>query len=117
MTLGLRDRAHARTSDPDTSQDVARGVSLDLRLRQQAVFEVFKHAGTIVLLDEEMIEYYNAFREDEGWPEQGDSGLRTRRKEIFDAGLLRKGPKKRMKTGNKGYTYTLSDEGRKAASL
>lgn len=114
MTLDLRDRAAARRNDPDTSHTAAQGASIDLRERQRAVLMIFKDAGSLVLLDEELIEYYLAIREDEGWPDQQASGIRTRRKELFDAGLLRQGPKKRMSTGNKGYTYTLSDEGRKA---
>ena len=79
--------SRARRSDPSTSHAAARSVT-GLRLRQQAVLNVFvllRH-----LTDEEMIAaYYDAtLRNPDAYPRQTASGLRTRRSELVRAGYL-----------------------------
>ena len=80
-------RARARTSDPDTSHWAAASVG-PLRPNQRAVLTLLRNhpAG---LTDEEMVERYQESRRGNPHvPAQTSSGLRTRRKELVDAGLV-----------------------------
>jgi hypothetical protein len=79
--------ARARSTDPMTSHAAAASVG-DLRPNQRAVLGLLRcHPGG--LTDEQMVVHYQDSRR--GHPEvpaQTESGLRTRRKELVDAGLV-----------------------------
>jgi len=85
-------RAVARSSDPSTSWDAARQLG-DLRESQKEVFALFDQPMT----DEE-IEIKAASLE----VRQQPSGLRTRRRELVDLGLLHDtGGRRQNKNGNR----------------
>ncbi len=82
--LSLEDRAHARRTDPDTSHQAAASISVDdLRESQRRVWRVIHNWGP--LTDTDLCRLY---RETVPAPKQSDSGLRTRRRELVDAGLV-----------------------------
>ena len=77
--------ANARRTDPSTSHEAARSIR-DVPLNQRAVFDVLGAFGP--LIDEDLISHYD--RSVVMWnnPQQSDSGIRTRRKELVDMGLV-----------------------------
>lgn len=82
-------RAVARTSDPWTSHAAARSITEEqLRDSQRAVLDAFRQYGA--LHHEALIELYEYARVNDGkpWPRQSESGLRTRTKELRDAGFI-----------------------------
>ena len=79
----------ARATDPDTSWQAARSVG-ELRPRQAAVLELLAdHDG---LTDEDIARLYVG-------PRQSPSGLRTRRRELVDMGLV-------VDSGRRGVTVS-----------
>ena len=77
-------KANARRSDPDTSHAAARSLSSDkLRESQEAVLS-------------------NVYK----GPPQSPSGLRTRRRELVDRGLMEDtGIRKKLPTGRRGIVW------------
>ena len=76
-------RAFARKEDPETSHDAADSLPSDrIRESQQNVLEVFRTHGRMT--DTELIEAYSLTDR----PKQSSSGLRTRRSELVDRGLV-----------------------------
>ena len=77
--------AHARTTDPRTSRDAAASVDV----------HADRYRGILHLLigepmsDEQLWCHYTAYQAAYGWPQQSPSGLRTRRRELVDAGYVR----------------------------
>lgn len=92
--LGLTDRdnigtgqARARRDDPDTSHAAAASISPDeLRASQRAVLDCFDRYGP--MHDELFVARYEEIRDAHGWPSQSVSGLRSRRDELVDGGLM-----------------------------
>lgn len=83
----LAAEARARFTDPTTSHAAARSLSEDdLRGSQRAVLACLRVYGPGS--DSTISGRYAARREAHGWPRQSPSGLRTRRKELADAGLI-----------------------------
>jgi hypothetical protein len=78
----------ARSTDPDTSQEAARNIRLTMTVKRMAVLEAVRLAGPITDLG--LADYYRAQRVAKGWPEQSDSGLRTRRSELVDLGKVQR---------------------------
>lgn len=78
----LFETAHARRTDPETSHAAAASVT-DLRTRQQAVLSALWQLGPVT--DEVLVEKYPTL-----WPglPQSPSGIRTRRSELCDLGLV-----------------------------
>lgn len=79
--------AVARRTDPETSHAAARSVA-DLTGKQQAVLDLLRASGPMT--DEQLID---AYRQSAGlssalWPEQSESGIRTRRSELARRGLV-----------------------------
>lgn len=77
-------RTRARPSDPHTSHDAA--MSLDARFVRQsqaAILRVLREHGP--LTDSALIDCYRASREQ---PAQSDSGIRSRRAELCEVGLV-----------------------------
>jgi hypothetical protein len=75
--------AHARAGDRPTSHEAAASIR-DLTARQVAVLDCLRRfpAGAA---DVEWIAEYKNLRWAANWPPQSDSGLRTRRAELFTA--------------------------------
>jgi hypothetical protein len=85
--LGLEGEARARTTDPWTSHAAARSIPPDkLRASQRAVHECFMTYGP--MWHDDLVETYEKRRDWKGWPRQSESGLRTRTKELRDAGYI-----------------------------
>ena len=84
------ERAHARRSDPLTSHAAAASITPDqLRASHVAVLAVFRRVGA--MHDERLLAAYADVTLLHGTigPRQSPSGLRTRRRELVDLGLLR----------------------------
>lgn len=75
----------ARTSDPDTSHEAAASVRrvADTHAALLALFALYP-----AMTDEQMLDHYTSLRTIMGWPRQSPSGLRTRRSELVQAGLI-----------------------------
>jgi hypothetical protein len=98
----LAERAHARRDDPWTSWAAARSQkAIDLRRSQMAVLSLLSFIGPST--DERIAEEYYK-RSD--LPKQLPSGLRTRRKELVDAGRVRDtGRVAPLRTGRRGIVW------------
>ena len=98
-------RAFARTTDPETSRAAAASLSPEtLRASQRQVLDAFRRFGQ--MHHERLIERYD------GDP-QSDSGLRTRTRELVDAGLLRdSGERVLLSSRRQAIVWELTDRGR-----
>lgn len=77
--------AHARATDPETSHEAALAATIGLSEKQQAVYECLSEFGRMT--DVDLVEMYHRFSGRSGvreWPQQSDSGIRTRRHELTD---------------------------------
>jgi len=93
--------ARARATDPDTSHEAARSVS-NLRLSQESVLKVLR---LIPMTDVEMARIYHSSID---VPLQSDSGLRTRRKELVDLGLVRdSGHRRKLPSGRSAIVWEV----------
>ncbi|MDR7496819.1 MAG: hypothetical protein QN174_07670 [Armatimonadota bacterium] len=80
-------RAVARRTDPDTSHEAAASLpAQQVRASQEAVLDCLRRYGAMT--DEQIAARYEASRRQYGWPAQSPSGLRTRRAELVDQGLV-----------------------------
>lgn len=104
LTLLDEPRAHARRSDPSTSHAAAASLEPDeLRESQLAVLRVFQITGGR-LHDDQMIAAYSEL----GMKPQSVSGLRTRRSELVDRGLVRdSGDRVRLVSGRLSIVWEL----------
>lgn len=78
-------RAYARHTDPAESHAAAASVD-DITGKQSAVLALVREAGP--LTDYALVQLYQQQYRERGWPEQSDSGLRTRRNELYRKGYL-----------------------------
>jgi hypothetical protein len=81
----------ARRTDPETSRQAAESLDEDyLRISQQAILTLMTRWGAAGLMDHDMIKQYaqSHLRNPQMFPYQSESGLRTRRKELVDKGLV-----------------------------
>jgi len=84
---GVVPHAHARRTDPATSHEAAASIVSDkIRASQDAVLKILARYGP--LTDERIAEVYRLHGESMRLPAQSPSGLRTRRKELVDRGLV-----------------------------
>lgn len=74
--------AHARDADPETSHDAAASV-VGIRDRQNAILDLLKQRGPMI--DETIARTY---AQTPNLPKQSPSGLRTRRSELVELGLV-----------------------------
>ena len=80
---------HHRHRPDAADESVAAAESVtDLTGKQSAVLRLIRQEGP--LSDHRMVELYLARFREEGWPEQSESGLRTRRSELYRRGWLAK---------------------------
>jgi hypothetical protein len=100
--------AHARTTDPITSHEAAASIkSEELRRSQQAVLAMFHSFGP--MHDQLLVERYGYTTSSRGLPVQSESGLRTRRRELVDQGMLEdSGRKIVLDSGRKSIVWKLS---------
>jgi hypothetical protein len=77
--------AVARHTDPWTSHQAAASVD-QIRESQKALLTLFRICGH--MCDEEIAAHYEEYREAFEFPRQSPSGLRTRRSELVDLGLV-----------------------------
>jgi hypothetical protein len=85
--LNLAGEARARTTDPWTSHAAARSIPEDkLRDSQRAVLDAYRTWGP--MHHDMMVENYEEARWRRGYPRQSESGLRTRTKELREAGYI-----------------------------
>lgn len=98
--------AATRQGDPEESYSAAASTG-NLTVNQRSVMTLMRVLGKPVL-DEELIKAYERHRKALLLPEQSESGLRSRRSELSNAGLLTQGESKKMTTGGTGRTWTLT---------
>jgi hypothetical protein len=99
----------ARRTDPETSHAAAASVG-DVRLTQAAVLRLFERFGPMT--DEELVIVYEMYGDEYGLPPQSSSGLRTRRKELVDRGLIEyTGMKVELTTGRYGRLWQIPPRG------
>jgi len=77
--------AHARHTDPDTSHQAAATVTRITDSRQ-AILDAYRLRGPMADFDLE--DYYAQVWQMHRWPRQSASGIRTRRAELADLGLV-----------------------------
>lgn len=87
----------ARNTDPVESHEAAASVT-DLTEKQSAVLACLKGAGA-PLTDHAIGERYERLRESAGWPQQSESGLRTRRSELVAQGRVEKVGRGKLPSG------------------
>lgn len=81
----MRATAFARRSDPETSHEAAASLDPDtMRRSQKEVYQVFHQWHPAGITDLELVEWAGRWG-----VKQSPSGLRTRRRELVDGGLLR----------------------------
>jgi hypothetical protein len=84
--------AHARRGDRDTSHEAARVVTPKLTAHQEMVLKVInRYFGETPFTDKDLVRTYQVSweaRDGLGLMLQADSGIRTRRNELFQQGLL-----------------------------
>ena len=92
-----------RSTDPETSREAPKAIKMTEN--REAVLRVFRQFGAMT--DEEaQRRYESCIRLGLPYPEQKDSGLRTRRSELVKMGELRdSGRTRRMSTGGKAIVW------------
>lgn len=83
------EHAHTRAGMPATSFEAADSV-IRPNEKQNAVLEAFKSNMPDPMHDEELIHHYHFLRSEfsDRFPQQSDSGIRSRRAELVSKGLL-----------------------------
>jgi hypothetical protein len=111
-------RRRSRRGGPETSRIAAESIE-DLGRNQQAVLEALEAMGGEAI-DEALIRFYQARRvtqttetEMELWPQQTESGIRTRRHELVDQGFVEdSGETEAMTTGHQAIVWRRTEKGR-----
>src|SRR3954469_21723826 len=78
--------AHARKTDPATSHAAAASLGPKLRETQHAVYEALLIGGPMT--DTQLVTFYGRNELALHLPLQSESGIRTRRRELVDAGYV-----------------------------
>jgi hypothetical protein len=92
--------AHARRTDPETSHAAARSISSDkLRQSQDEVLRLFDVGGNMTDVEVALLASVEGVV-------QSPSGLRTRRRELVDLGLLKDtGKRERLLSGRQAIVW------------
>ena len=101
----------ARNTDPKTSHDAAATISkTKLRETQKAVLDVLGILGSAT--DEQLVDEYSRLSNIGHFyiPMQTASGIRTRRKELADRGLIKNVGRQKMSTGNMANVWRKIEE-------
>lgn len=105
---GIRTEARTRSTDPATSHQAA--ATVHMNGRHAAVLDSFRRHGPMT--DEQLHVAYERDVEDHGVPAQSDSGLRTRRHELVEAGLLvDSGERAPTVAGRDAIVWGVADDG------
>lgn len=110
--VGLFDQppvARARRTDPVESHDAAKSVT-DLTEKQTALLECLRSAGGLALTDNDLADLYRDNQRFHDYPEQSDSGLRTRRAELVKRGLVEKTGRTRLESGRLAAIWSVKTE-------
>ena len=103
----VREEPHAvaRRGDPITSHEAAASIkSEELRRSQLAVLAMFQRFGP--MYDQSLVQQYQDHGE--GYPQQSESGIRTRRRELVDQGVLEdSGEKVVLQSGRKSIVWRI----------
>lgn len=101
---GLAGEAHARSTDPGTSHEAARSIDGEsLRISQRAVLDLLRTRGPMP--DHDLVELYDRTVP---YPQQSHSGIRTRRRELVDAGLVvDTGERVRLPSGRRAIVWAV----------
>ena len=96
-----------RTTDPETSHAAAESLTKEkIRTSQEDVRKFFYFFRNMT--DTTLVEKYTAVGPKIGLTRQSESGLRTRRKELVDAGILEDtGEREVLPSGRKGIVWGL----------
>jgi len=97
----------ARWSDPEESHEAAASVT-NVTEKQQAVLDCLTG---LHLTDHALGERYESLRAERGWPEQSESGLRTRRSELVDRGLVEKTGRGKLPSGRNAAIWAVARRG------
>ena len=95
---------YARTTDPSTSHEAAASIKNATRA-QASVLDVF-HDAISGMTDATLVDAYelNGY-----FPEQSQSGIRTRRKELVDAGkIVDSGQRIKLNSGRRAIVWQLA---------
>ena len=106
--------AKARKGDLDTSHEAARTVRMGRN--HAAVLEVLRDLGPVT--DEKLVAEYEARRCDyRDVPVQSASGIRSRRAELADLGLVEARGRARSASGRRAYLWAVVDEAQAAGEV
>ena len=111
----IEDKAFARQSDPETSHEAAASVG-NLTGRQAAILRFLENLtmdtplgrATSYFTDALLVQAYQARYRSliPSYPNQSDSGIRTRRKELVERGLIEdSGMRVKMPSGRKAIVW------------
>lgn len=104
MSIQATTVARARNTDPQTSHDAAESVQR-ITETQRAILSLLD--GT-PMCDEKLIELYVHSWKREGFPRASASGIRSRRSELVERGLIEPTAfKERMQTGGWGRVWQV----------
>jgi hypothetical protein len=95
-------KPHARSTDRSTSHAAAQSTARRQTENQEAVLRVFRALTDAT--DEELVAHYERLRARLVLPEQSESGLRTRRRELVDRKRLRDSGRTRRTRGGRQAT-------------
>jgi hypothetical protein len=99
-------QARARRSDPGTSHAAAKSVK-NVRDSHKAVLKVYEAYGE--LTDEQLTGYYGSMQKHHMVPPQSTSGLRTRRRELADLGLVcDTGKRRKLRSGREAVVWAAT---------
>ena len=108
----------ARNTDPVTSHEAAAKIAKTpaaLNDKRRAVLKCVAVIHTCEGSDESIAWTYIEHMSERGWPKQSPSGLRTRRKELVDMGMMENtGRTTTTKGGGKTIVWGLTPKGRQA---
>lgn len=105
---GFVDEARARSTDPETSHAAARSVK-DLRSSQADVLVVLRRM--VPMTDEELVETYQDLARSGFVRSQSPSGIRTRRSELVELGLVEdSGQRETLRSGRRAIVWKAREE-------
>ena len=105
----------ARSTDPQTSHDAAEKVKHRSKV-QSVIYNILWTGGAMT--DPQIAEHYYGRVADGSAPNHSESGLRTRRKELVDAGVIKAtGEKDKLDTGRYANLWALENSGANLASM
>lgn len=110
MSITREPVARARTTDPDTSHEAAQSVNGTIARNQGYVLQTFRE-NVFPMTDHALFESYAALERPGIVGRQSESGIRTRRKELVDRGVLEdSGVRVRLPSGRHAIRWQLVEQ-------